>query len=189
MASGASSPLGIAGIIFIIIGIIMAVIGIVLLIVYSTTTIQWFVWVLLVGGILLGIIGGIMLAAALSARPRVEPCCEPIPEPKCYMQRVYEPPPVVQPVYAPAPARTIQTRTEKVGQEMFDPDPQTYVYETPAQPVHVNNVVGNYGPGGTRTVVSGTYVPPSTRTYVTQDILPHPVTSVPTAVPSNVVYR
>lgn len=72
---------------------------------------------------------------------------------------------------------TIQTRTEQVGGEFFDPDPTVYIYDTPAKPVRVNGVIGNYGPGGARSVVSGVYTPPATRTYVTEDILEHPVVS------------
>jgi len=69
MASGLSSPLGIAAILFIIIGIIMAVIGVILLIVNQNQSKGWFIWFLLIGGIVLGIAGGIMLAVALSVKP------------------------------------------------------------------------------------------------------------------------
>lgn len=71
MASGLSTPLGIAGIIFIIIGIIMALIGIILLIVNQNNAKPWYIWFLLVGGVIIGIIGGIMLAIALSEKPGV----------------------------------------------------------------------------------------------------------------------
>jgi len=66
MASGLSSPLGIAGIIFIIIGIIMAVVGIILLIANQNKSKSWYIWFLLIAGIVLGIAGGIMVAVALS---------------------------------------------------------------------------------------------------------------------------
>lgn len=71
MASGLSSPLGIGGVILIIIGIIMAVIGVILLIANQNKPKAWYIWLLLIGGIVLGIIGGIMLAVALSQRPSI----------------------------------------------------------------------------------------------------------------------
>ena len=69
MASGLSSPLGIAGILLIIIGIIMAVIGVILLIANQNKPKEWYIWLLLIGGVVLGITGGILLAIALSQRP------------------------------------------------------------------------------------------------------------------------
>ena len=74
MAYGISSPLGIAGIILIILGIIMAIIGIVLLIISQTASVPWYIWVLLVSGVVLGIIGGIMLAVALAQVPKINKC-------------------------------------------------------------------------------------------------------------------
>jgi hypothetical protein len=68
MASG----LAIFGIIFIVIGIIMAIVGIVLLII--NTSGNWYTWTLLIGGIVLAIIGGIMLASALSQTTSLR-CC------------------------------------------------------------------------------------------------------------------
>src|SRR5205823_9335315 len=94
-----------------------------------------------------------------------------------------KPPVVVAPVVAPAPVyaapvpQTIRTRTEAVGQAIYDPDPQTHVYETPSMPQR-RTFTGPYGPGGTQETVTGTYVPPSTRTYVERDVLPHPVNPV-----------
>jgi len=74
MASGLSSPLGIAGIIFIIIGIIMALVGIILLIINQNNEKPWYIWLLLVVGIALGIAGGIMLAIALSQKSSITTC-------------------------------------------------------------------------------------------------------------------
>lgn len=71
MASGLSTPLGIAGVIFIIVGIIMALVGIILLIVNQNGNKPWYIWFLLVGGVIIGIAGGIMLAVALSERSTV----------------------------------------------------------------------------------------------------------------------
>lgn len=72
MATGLSSPLGVAGIILIIIGIIMAVIGVILLIVNQNQPKGWYIWLFLIGGVVLGIAGGVMLAIALSQKPAVE---------------------------------------------------------------------------------------------------------------------
>lgn len=66
-----NSPLGISGIILIIIGIITAVIGVIILIANQNQPKGWYIWVLMIGGIVLGIIGGIMLAIALAQR---NPC-------------------------------------------------------------------------------------------------------------------
>lgn len=71
MATGLSSPLGITGIILIIIGIIMAIIGVILVVANQNQEKPWYIWLLLVGGIIIGIIGGILLAVALSRRPEV----------------------------------------------------------------------------------------------------------------------
>jgi hypothetical protein len=74
MASGISSPLGITGVLLIIIGIIMAVVGVILLIANQNKPKAWYIWLLLIGGVVLGIAGGIMLAIALSRGPAPE-CC------------------------------------------------------------------------------------------------------------------
>lgn len=66
MVHGLSTPLGIAAIIMIIIGIIMVVIGIILLLSRQNKEKPWYVWLLLVGGLVVGIAGGVMLAIALS---------------------------------------------------------------------------------------------------------------------------
>lgn len=187
----ALSGLAIAGIVLIIIGIIMALIGIIVLVLNGTATnVQWWVWALIVGGILIGIIGGIMLAVALS-EPELPPCYKPNP---CQV-----PVPVVQPTcpYAAAPvaitpapiitrpapiAPVVSQRIEHVGQETFDPDPVTTVEETP--PVAVRRQVrGPYGPNGEDAVVSGVYKSPGQRVYRTTDIPEHPVTSNYSTVP------
>lgn len=72
MATGLSSPLGVAAIILIIIGIIMAIIGVILLLVNQNKPKGWYIWLFLIGGIVFGIAGGIMLAIALSQKPTVE---------------------------------------------------------------------------------------------------------------------
>lgn len=73
MVSGLTSPLGVAAVILIIVGIIMAVIGVVLLLANQNKPKPWYIWFFLIGGIVLGIAGGIMLAIALSQRPTVVP--------------------------------------------------------------------------------------------------------------------
>lgn len=82
-----TTPLGIAGIVFIVIGIIMAIVGIILLVLDKDVEKPWYIWVLLAGGIVMGIIGGIMLAVAYS---REEPklvssmyCGVPTNKPTC----------------------------------------------------------------------------------------------------------
>lgn len=82
MASGISSPLGITGVLLIIIGIIMAVVGVILLIANQNKPKAWYIWLLLIGGVVLGIAGGIMLAIALSRGPGTE-CClaQPVVQP------------------------------------------------------------------------------------------------------------
>ena len=72
MATGLSTPLGVAAIILIIIGIIMAIIGVILLLVNQNKTKAWYIWLLLIGGVVLGIAGGIMLAIALAHKPAIE---------------------------------------------------------------------------------------------------------------------
>lgn len=71
MACGLSTPFGITSIILVIIGIIMALVGIIVLIANQSQTKPWYVWFLLVGGVFIGIIGGVMLAIALSENPTV----------------------------------------------------------------------------------------------------------------------
>lgn len=69
MAYGLSTPLGIGGVILIIIGVIMAVIGIILLLANQKKDKPWYVWFLLIAGLVMGIAGGVMLAIVLSQRP------------------------------------------------------------------------------------------------------------------------
>lgn len=70
---GISSPLGIAGVILIIIGLIMAIIGTIILIVNQNKSSPWYVWGLVIVGFALAIIGSTLLAIALSqARPECE---------------------------------------------------------------------------------------------------------------------
>ena len=181
MASGLSSPLGIIGIILIIIGIIMAVVGIILLIVNQNNEKPWFIWFLLIGGIVLGIIGGILLAIALSQSSRIASCLPPCPAP-C-------PAPIVQatPVVQTAPIQYVQqvvrppsprpvvsyARQELVGRETLDPDPRTYIYETPqaAQKVYYEEQL----PDGQVERGTGVYKGPNVRTYYTEDIGEHEV--------------
>lgn len=66
MPGGLASPLGIASVILIVIGIVMAVIGIILLLAYQNKEKPWYIWFLLVAGVVVGIAGGVMLAIALA---------------------------------------------------------------------------------------------------------------------------
>lgn len=74
MASGLSTPLGIASIILVVVGIIMAIVGVILLIIYQNTEKPWYIWFLLITGVVLGIAGGIMMAIALSSYTKYEGC-------------------------------------------------------------------------------------------------------------------
>ncbi len=159
MASGLTSPLGIAGIIFIIIGIIMAIIGIILLIINQNNTKEWYIWVLLVGGIIIGIIGAIMLAVAMAyapvdvvthtdhidvqhvVQPPVQPVIQPVPQPvHHFVQPVAQPvvaQPVVQPVIQPAAHHVDHVDIDHMtvaptSRRVVSATPQ-FVYEAPQQ--------------------------------------------------------
>jgi len=208
MASGLTSGLGIAGIIFIIIGIIMAVIGIVLLISRSTTTTtEWYIWLLIIGGIVIGIIGGIMLAVALAYAPvtPVVPAYTPVPQvapqPVQYVQHSVVAAPVAQPVItapvaqpvryvqqpmvaaAPAapvaatPQRVVSQQVERVSAARFDPDPQTTVQRIRPPPMR-GVFRGPYGPNGEEMDVTGVYQPAEENIYTTTDITDHSVAPV-----------
>lgn len=60
------TPIGIIGIIFIILGVIMSIIAITILILSRINSKPWYVWILLILGVLLGITGSIFLAIGLS---------------------------------------------------------------------------------------------------------------------------
>jgi len=66
MASGFTSPLGIIAIILIILGVIAAIIGLILLVASQNKPKQWYMWLLLIGGVILGLIGTIMLIFILA---------------------------------------------------------------------------------------------------------------------------
>lgn len=70
MGKGLGSPLGITGVILTIIGIILAVIGIILLIVNQNNSKDWYIWVLMIGGLILALLGAIILAIAISTRAK-----------------------------------------------------------------------------------------------------------------------
>lgn len=183
MATGLSSPLGVAGIILIIIGIIMAVIGIILLIAHQNRDRPWYIWFLLITGVVMGIIGGILLAVALSQVPTTIAVTRPVIDPLAptYMVAPSQPQYVVShsPTHVGIPApptRIVGTHTELVGNETFDPDPQSIVTESP--PVRVRRTAtGPYGPGGSQATVTGVYKGPAVRTYTSHDIDEHEVVS------------
>jgi len=76
---GITSSLGITGVIFIVIGIIMALISIIYIILNQNRSKAWYIWAILISGIVLAIIGSIMLAIALSQSQELCPCstCTP----------------------------------------------------------------------------------------------------------------
>lgn len=152
MASGLSSPTGVAGVLLVVIGLIMAVVGVIFLIAGQSG--NWWTWLLFIGGIVLIIIGAILIAVALASTPAVAVCdsqpmqrvvyATPAPAPVAtYVapapapQVVYAPTPAPAPqiVYAPAPTPApaavpvvapppqVTTHSYQIGQEHFDPDP------------------------------------------------------------------
>lgn len=61
-----SSPLAVGGIIFIILGTIMLIAGIITLIANKSNPSLWYIWFLIIMGLVMGIAGGVMLAIALA---------------------------------------------------------------------------------------------------------------------------
>lgn len=205
MATGLSSPLGVAGIILIIVGIIMAVIGIILLIANQNREKPWYIWFLLIMGVVLGIIGGILLAIALSQTPAVvttttTPILQPaqqvlvssppiVTTPVVTAPIVRTTPPAQYVVQSPTkqvvvqrtvpvlPTRTLGSGTTYIDDDTFDPDPETIVTESPGQRRRMV-ATGPYGPGGSTMTVTGTYKPQTKVNYTTRDIGEHPVTVV-----------
>ena len=84
---------------------------------------------------------------------------------------------VTQPKRVLYPPPTLNTRSEQIGVETFDPDPITTVTETPQQAIR-RTVAGPYGASGERTVISGVHKLPGQRVYTTADIPEHEVRSV-----------
>jgi len=75
------------------------------------------------------------------------------------------------------PAPSYNTRTEKIGNETFDPDPITTVTDIPSRSVRTT-VKGPYGSNGEDVVVSGVHKLPGRRVYSTADIPEHEIRSV-----------
>jgi drug/metabolite transporter (DMT)-like permease len=67
---GISSPLGISGIVLLIIGVILLIVGVILLVVNTDPSKPWYIWALIFAGLVLSIIGGILLAVAYSSGPK-----------------------------------------------------------------------------------------------------------------------
>lgn len=65
-----SSPLAVGGIIFIILGTIMLIAGIITLIANKSNPSVWYIWFLIITGLIMGIAGGVMLAIALASNPK-----------------------------------------------------------------------------------------------------------------------
>jgi H+/Cl- antiporter ClcA len=64
--SGAYSPLGVSGIIMIVIGLIVALVGIIILVINQNKPKEWYMWLLAIVGLIAAIIGAILLAYALN---------------------------------------------------------------------------------------------------------------------------
>lgn len=63
--TGIASPLGIAGVVMIALGIILTLIGLIFLVVNQNGVKAWYMWFLVIVGILVGIVGSVCLAFAL----------------------------------------------------------------------------------------------------------------------------
>jgi hypothetical protein len=74
------------------------------------------------------------------------------------------------------PAPSYNARTEKIGNETFDPDPVTTVTDIPSRSVRTT-VKGPYGPAGENVVTTGVYTSAGRRVYSTADIPEHEVRS------------
>lgn len=190
----ALSGLAITGIILIIVALIMIIVAVVLLIIDSSTSISWWVWLILGLGVVLAIVGSVMLAISL-AEPEVPSC--PLPQPACpivpptcpsvkpvcpskqcpYAQVKTYTAPIIQAPVAVVPNATYSERIEKVGIDSFDPDPISTSVEIPGQVVR-RNVVGPYGPSGENIQISGLHRTAPTRRIITRDIGEHPVNLV-----------
>lgn len=72
METGIISPLGILGIILLVVGIIMTIIGIILLIANQNKPKYWFIWFSLIVGIILGIIGSIVIVIVLMQENKLD---------------------------------------------------------------------------------------------------------------------
>jgi len=185
MATGLSSPLGITGIILIIIGIIMAIIGIVLLIANQNKDKPWYIWLLLVGGIVMGILGGIFLAVALSQRSEPVVTTTPVPTAISAQQAMLHgsymhqfQPPSQQMMHSQYPIHHMGNNVHAIDDDTFDPDPEQTVTVVPGQKRRMV-AQGPYGPGGQQKVVTGYYKPQTQLVYATADIPEHPVTVYP----------
>ena len=76
-----------------------------------------------------------------------------------------------------APVPTLTVRSERIGNETFNPDPIMSVMETPERTVR-ETVRGPYGKGGNIAPISGTHKYPGQRTYTTSNIPEHEVRSM-----------
>ena len=196
MASRLSTPLGFTGIFLLIVGILMTVGGIIGLIVQSNQPKSWWVWFLIFVGIVLGILGAVLLAIALS-RTEVDPCRQIemrayAPAPVVYQQPtpiMVAPPPYVaplapqyipapQPIYqqvaAPLPAANLGTSIYTTEHPKFDPDPVDVFTQSPGTRQRAF-VKGPYGPNGEEIEVSGTLTSAPIATKRTYDIPDHQV--------------
>jgi len=77
MASALTSPLGIFALVLLIIGVIMTIIGIIFIIARQNQTKEWWIWTLLIGGLVLAIFGGILMAVALATREQEQAATPP----------------------------------------------------------------------------------------------------------------
>ena len=74
------------------------------------------------------------------------------------------------------PIPVYRQKVVQLGNETFDPDPETTVVVTPGQSIR-RAVTGPYGNGGTETQVTGVHTIPEQNTYITKNIPKHDVIS------------
>ena len=198
MATGLSSPLGISGIILVVIGIIMAIVGVILIVSNQNADKPWYVWFLLIGGIVVGILGGILLAIALSQKEVVVGCgqyvAQPVntqvpimvpqepqqPQSVVYRQPVYQQPKQVLRGNRSPPPPVTASRDYEIDDDTFDPDPTITLRKQSPAPKRIV-ARGPYGPNGEMVDVTGTYKPKSRVIQEETDYPEHEVEIVGTA--------
>lgn len=124
MASKVSSGLAITGIIFIVIGLIMIAVGLILYFLNTSGNSSWYLWLLVFGGIIVGVIGAIMLTAALW--PKSEVVAAPImscADLQANLPKTCMAPRMVEYVQAPMPPMQIQMPTYSVQTATVTPVP------------------------------------------------------------------
>jgi hypothetical protein len=182
MASGIGSPLGIFAVILLIIGIIMAIIGIISLIARAHQPQSWWMWTMLIAGIVLAIFGGILIAVAMSTHETAvvvagpvapvvmaaDQCGVGVANPPVIKVGPYNAPnSYANAPYAPAANANVGYVASAGSPEViptskgkFTPDPQSYTRVVQPPPER-RIMIGPYGPGNSTIEAEGLYTPPA----------------------------